>query len=92
MLGGHAREIEFLNYRAGKMTRVKEKGVENAANGGGMVTATSAAEDKAAAAAEEQRKKAEKLYDATVLRGMVDKRDTATYEVGVARVVDGNDG
>jgi len=81
MLGGHAREIEFLNYRAGKMTRVKEKGVENAANG--MVTGASAAEDKAAAAAEEQRKKAEKLYDATVLRGMVDKRDTATYEVGV---------
>ena len=69
MLGGHAREIEFLNYRAGKMTRVKE-GKDKASPGG-----------SAKAAAEERRKKAEKMYDVSVLKGLVDPWDSETYEV-----------
>mmetsp|Transcript_50630 Transcript_50630/g.94133 ORF Transcript_50630/g.94133 Transcript_50630/m.94133 type:complete len:371 (+) Transcript_50630:270-1382(+) len=68
MLGGHAREIEFLNYRAGKMTRVKE-GKDKASPGG-----------SAKAAAEERRKKAEKMYDVSVLKGLVDPWDSETYE------------
>ena len=84
MLGGHAREIEFLNYRAGKMTRAKPipKHAESTATGAsGSSSSAAAAESQAGAPTPPP---GEKKYDVAVHEGLRDKWDEDTYEAARA--------
>jgi hypothetical protein len=93
MLGGHAREIEFLNYRAGKMTRAKPL----PADGGGAAlvrpddrgsSSSSSSSDSEAVEGSARpppppalpaAASGEKKYDVAVHVGLRDQWDEQTY-------------
>jgi len=82
MLGGHAREIEFLNYRAGKMTRAKP--VPKHAAAGSSTAASSSAATSESQEGPPTPPPGEKKYDVAVHEGLRDRWDEDTYEAARA--------